>query len=746
MKNIFFHSLTLIITAFLISFFVMYFPNIDYRYIFFFFLFLLILNIVTPIQNLVFFAITTFSILIYFYPLLKSVLFVSMPNFHFSADIVTVIIISIFFLKISTDSKIKSRAIFISVIASTIIYFAFRVYIPYENFLGFTLLLFTSVIFLYLSWDGNFIFQKGALLSQLLLFVVTVSLLLLPGLISRGEKQNIGLVESKWCSTNGNFRDDYTMKSSYSYSLMKEMINNKHHVVWIKHYSDLDKDIESLNVLFIMTPVKPFSAKYVSLIEKFVSHGGTLVAIADHTDLYGHATVLNELLRPYGVKINNVALFKPKNSHAFINIKGMQFDKLQIKTPSSLSLFKPGYVWAWANQWLSEKGDYSKPNFFGDLRWSSDDLYGNWPIGASIKHHKGQVVVFCDSTIFANFALFQPNYLTLLGNMIDGNCYVSHASFYGGIVTLIILIACFINKLPQSFLSYFSFILILLSCSYYQQIFRPESMYLNNRLDVYCDQRIIQEPQPNQIPQSDHFSTAYSDIARSGLYPFYRGSKIISKSRQPSLLITTYDDFIYNLSNKVGEKTKVIILDQIPDENIFGFKEKTFSYKINSAFNKFVRVQPFERNYYTHENLHTMSWKNISILASYGILNDRFIGNWWINNDISPYRHYMLSSFYKWLTKNVEIKPYKYPPLGLIPDKGKKNLWHFKTETAISKSLYLYVHPNSQSFVYCGSGIWALYSSTDANEFLLGGPELSDDLLTSGMNRWAAERESTLNQ
>ena len=187
-------------------------------------------------------------------------------------------------------------------------------------------------------------------------------------------------------------------------------------------------------------------------------------------------------------------------------------------------------------------------------------------------------------------------------------------------------------------------------------------------------------------------------------------------------------------------------MDEIPEVNIFGFKKKTFTYETNSAFNDFMRIQPFERNYYTNGNLHTLSWKNISVFASYGILNDRFIGNWWINNEISPYRRYVLSSLYNWLTKDVEIKPYKYPTLGLITAKGPGNLWRFKTETEMEKILYLDVRPDAHSFVYCGSGIWALYSSTEANEFLLGGPELSDDLLATNMIRWAAKREITWKQ
>ncbi|MFC1488587.1 hypothetical protein ACFL6B_01935 [Thermodesulfobacteriota bacterium] len=569
---------------------------------------------------------------------------------------------------------------------------------------------------------------------------------MVPNLVTKDEERNIGLIESKWGITTGDFKDDYTMKSSYSYSLMKEMIGNKHNLHWLKDYHQLEKEIESLNVLFVMTPVKPFSAKEISLIEEFVSCGGTLVAIADHTDLYGHSTVLNELLRPYGVKVNNVSLFNPKNSRDPVLMKGMEFDRLRIKTPSSISIFRPSYVWSWANQWISEKGDYSKPNFFGELRWSSDDLLGSWPIGTTIKFRKGQVVVFCDSTIFSNFALFQPNYLNLLCNVIDGNRFASHASFYGGIFTFIILIAGFLNKLPHSQLRLFSFILILLSCTYYQKDNQSESMYLGNKLNVYCDQNIILEPPPNRIPQNWHFSSAYSHLARSGLYPFYKGYKITGKPEQPSLLITTYDDFLSIFSKNVTSNMKVIILDYIPENNIFEFKTNSLSYEMNPSFNSFLQLLPYRRDYYTIGNSHTSEWRKTSVLASQGILNDRFIGNWWINNDISPFRRYILNSFFKWLTKDENIKVYEYPPLGLVSTKGPDNLWRLKTELGNESLLYLTVQPDAHSFVYCGSGVWAIHSSNGNKEFLLGGPELSDDLLATGMTRWAVKNERSLGQ
>ena len=85
-----------------------------------------------------------------------------------------------------------------------------------------------------------------------------------------------------------------------------------------------------------------------------------------------------------------------------------------------------------------------------------------------------------------------------------------------------------------------------------------------------------------------------------------------------------------------------------------------------------------------------------------------------------------------------------YPPLGLILIRESNNLWRFKSKEAEESIINISIRPDPLSFVYCGSGIWARHSSTDKGEYLLGGPELSDDLLASKMTRWAAKLESKL--
>ena len=510
MKNSKFRILSIITIAFILSLFIYYYSEVDYRLFFFLFLLLLCFGIILPLQNIIIFIIISFSFLVFFHPVVSSLFVTFFPTYHFSANILIAIILILFFLKICTKSQLNSKAISFISFAIIIFYFSFKRYIQYEPFFGIILIFLISSLFLLLMWDGTLILEKGLLTTSILSLCCCICILLFQNYIRKDKMLNVGLIESKWGITTGNYTDDYSMKSSYSYSLMKEIIQNKHKLFWIKHYSQLETQIDSLDVLFVMTPVKPFSAKEIAFIENFISQGGSLVAIADHTDLYGHATVLNELLRPYGVKINNVSLFKTEYSQTLLHVKGMKFDKIRIKTPSSLSLFRPSYVWAWANQWISEKGDYSKPNFFGNLRWTTDDFLGNWPAGATIKHHRGQVTVFCDSTIFANFAIFQPNNLNLLYNILYGNRFASHASFYGSILVLILLVVIFLNKLPYSSLQLFSILLIFLSSSYYEHSNRGESINLKNILDVYCDQNIIFEYQPNRIPGSTQFSSPYS--------------------------------------------------------------------------------------------------------------------------------------------------------------------------------------------------------------------------------------------
>jgi hypothetical protein len=264
-------------------------------------------------------------------------------------------------------------------------------------------------------------------------------------------------------------------------------------------------------------------------------------------------------------------------------------------------------------------------------------------------------------------------------------------------------------------------------------------MYAGNRIDVYGNSRFIEEPEPNEIPPPDGFSTAYSNIARSGLYPYYRGDWMEKVPTERSLVICRYGDFFENYKPYLNGNTRVVILDSIPRNNPFGFVAEEYLYERNGLFELFLGIREAERKYFHKSDFWTDNTQPFLMLAAKGVLSDLIIGNWWNNTDISPYRAYVLNSFYRWLKSGKDISVFKYPKMGLKSSKSTGSLWTFKTQHGPENYLHVEVSMDSEPFVYCGSGIWALYSRTTDSEFLVGGPELSDDMGASQMKRWAAK-------
>jgi hypothetical protein len=95
------------------------------------------------------------------------------------------------------------------------------------------------------------------------------------------------------------------------------------------------------------------------------------------------------------------------------------------------------------------------------------------------------------------------------------------------------------------------------------------------------------------------------------------------------------------------------------------------------------------------------------------------------------------------LNKNEPIREYSYPKIGITNTGSNKHFWHFKTDAGKNSRLSVEIISNPDSFVYFGSGVWGIYSDTSVGEFILGGPEMSDDLLATSMNVWAARKEAT---
>ena len=99
-------------------------------------------------------------------------------------------------------------------------------------------------------------------------------------------------------------------------------------------------------------------------------------------------------------------------------------ETINIKTgcgASAHTMFPLASAFLW-----EEKAYYACPNFFGPLSASGDDNLSLNTLVGQIAWGLGQVTLVQDSTIYANFAVFQPGVLPFVNELINSR----YLSFY----------------------------------------------------------------------------------------------------------------------------------------------------------------------------------------------------------------------------------------------------------------------------------------------------------------------------
>lgn len=627
--------------------------------------------------------------------------------------------------------------------------YLFKDILIYEEIFAAVLLFLIAVIFMHLgaNYRHKYLITKFHNISFLLCILIAF---VSSNYIIKKPISKVGLIEcfNQWANTKNSYTvNDMTLKSGYSYSLMKEVLQNKYQLVSVNDSNDrseLKKILPVLDVAIIITPTIPLEVQESKTLKEFVINGGRLVVIADHTDLYGHGKVINSFLKETGVSIEYNALFNAKDYYAKVQLPSMQMYSVRPKTPCSLNITSLGYVWGWASNWISESADYTRPNFFGEFSWTADDLVGNWPTGGIVKYGKGEIVVWCDSTMFANFCIFQPDTLRLLGILIESGEILGILSPYGVWLLIFTIFLILFEKLYKklfqiNIITYCSLGLVIFSGTFYLWDFNPETFYLKDkRIDVYGLKNLFDEPPPKSILKEDNLSSAYSHIARYGLYPLYMGKKPKKPVINKSIWVTSLDKAL-SIDSKIYKSLwGIIIINLDKKMKNIGFNEISMDDNISNIFKELFEPKSQSRRMLVTDNsTHTLIYNGVSIFAAHGVITDRYLGDWWITTNVSPYRQYILREWYDWLINKKDISKFIYPSVGI---ESGMNDWFIKVEKKnfTKKKMSVQPYEKNQNYVYIGSGIWALYEKNIDGEFLLGGTETSDDYLKSGNIRWAA--------
>lgn len=204
-------------------------------------------------------------------------------------------------------------------------------------------------------------------------------------------------------------------QSTYNYYCMADYLNKFYHVdhnTDKKLYDDL---LSNYDVLILKTPTQAFSTREIDAIERFVEKGGGLWMIGDHTNVFGMDYYLNFIAKRFSIFFHydstydlfsgKLSYYKPPEIFPHPIVKDMSSflfaTSNTVQAPLTADNVMIGY--GLKSRLLS----YSGRAFF-EKEPLQDYEFGLFLQSSAVRHGKGRVAVFTDSTCFSNFYMFIP--------------------------------------------------------------------------------------------------------------------------------------------------------------------------------------------------------------------------------------------------------------------------------------------------------------------------------------------------
>lgn len=204
--------------------------------------------------------------------------------------------------------------------------------------------------------------------------------------------------------------------STYNYAEFASLLD-RHFAFDVNRDGPITRELlADTQVVVLKTPSSPYTPAELDALHEFVSAGGGIWLIGDHTNLYGMSDSLNPIAGWAGMEFRKDAVYDATSGQTTYNETTVRFhptavasDPLAYQTSCSLAITGPGVepvLMGWRG--TGEFADYGHPNFFGDLTTDYVDRSGLMLQAAVGSVGKGKVAAFTDSTIFSNFSIFDP--------------------------------------------------------------------------------------------------------------------------------------------------------------------------------------------------------------------------------------------------------------------------------------------------------------------------------------------------
>jgi len=238
---------------------------------------------------------------------------------------------------------------------------------------------------------------------------------------------------STWERTDRPFDEDwYGQDSGYNYACIYDYCSRYYQMGRLNSRAD-DQTLKDCDVLVVKVPTSRYDIQELDAIERFVRKGGGLLLVGEHTNVFNSGTYINDIARRFGFRLRYDCLF---------DIDSV-FEQLwrPSRVPHPVVQYMPAMDFAVScsinpgigrgrsvirSTGLRNLGaDYHVSNYYPQVEDHAYSRYGAFTQMWATPAGAGRIVAFTDSTVFSNFAIFEPGKAELVLGMLE---WLNHRS------------------------------------------------------------------------------------------------------------------------------------------------------------------------------------------------------------------------------------------------------------------------------------------------------------------------------
>lgn len=264
-----------------------------------------------------------------------------------------------------------------------------------------------------LTFTGTFCLIMGLLLDM-------------PGRRKEGRVM-VHEYHSTWERTDKPFDTSwYGHDSGYNYACIYDYFSHFYETSRLETPID-DATMQNCDVLVVKVPTERYDRQEIAAIRRFVKQGGGLLLVGEHTNVFNTGVFINDIATIFGFSFRYDCLFgidtvftqlyrPPLVPHPIIQSMPPLDFAVSCSISPGISL---GRAVIRSTALKNLMADYHASNFYPQVEDNAEMRYGAFVQLWATHYGAGRVVAFTDSTIFSNFATFEPGKAELMLGMLE---------------------------------------------------------------------------------------------------------------------------------------------------------------------------------------------------------------------------------------------------------------------------------------------------------------------------------------